>query len=252
MKKILMLALTATMMLVACKKDKGGDEPETIPTCAMVKWEDSYGYSSTDVVKFDDKGRIKDDGSATYEYFPDKIIVKRDGDNIARCTLDAQGRIVKIEDYNMEGEIDYFCEFEYNNEGYLIKSRRPYGSDYTIKTYTWENGNLVKIVETTNWNVSAPTSVTETITYGNDVIKDKLIAQEIYNYYSSSKWNGGLIEYFGKMSKNAPVLIQSDYPWGSSYTYKKDAKGKINGYKEIYNTGSYSRWQEASVDYNCN
>ena len=236
MKKILLLAFTATMMLSACKKDKGGDEVETIPTCAIVKTVERWNnteYIGTDVFKFDEQGRVIDDGWATYEYYTDRIITT-DSDSdpadprITTHTLDAQGRIIKQEGYY--GNSTY----EYNNDGYLIKANGT--------TFTWESGNLVKAVE-----VFGSTSYITNITYGNDIITDKLVAGFIFGGIYANEWY--LLDYFGKQPKNAPIIEQRGTTT-DTYSYMKDNKGKINGYKVTKDGESTPHW-EYTVDYNC-
>ncbi|MFD1629684.1 hypothetical protein [Pseudopedobacter beijingensis] len=251
MKKILMLAFTATMMLVACKKDKGGDEPETIPTCATVKTVERLGnsvYNNTNAIKFDSQGRIKEENdtfeSFLYEYQSDKITVTYSypgNEYLSTLTLDNKGRVTKID--NRYGTFEY----EYNSDGYLIKETSTEAGSATT-SFTWESGNLVKIVKTNNG-----TSYTTNITYSNDVITDKLIAANVYdNIYGFDTFR--LYQYFGKHPKNAPILEQNNNTnsgYTANYSYTKDNNGKINAFNiESISTNNPYEWG-VSVDYNC-
>ena len=247
MKKILLLAFTATVMLGACKKDKGGDEPETVPTCAMVKTVERWGSSEdidTDVVKFDEQGRVVKDGDNTYEYSSGKITVTENysggSQYITEYTLDGQGRVITSKYSGTD------TEYKYNNDGYLIERK---SGDYTT-AYEWQNGNLVKIVSTSIYNGTSQEVYSSTITYGNDTINDKLIAGVIFGEMYA-EWH--LSAYFGKQPKNAPVMEKeknSGPETTNIYFYVKDSKNKVIGYTETKD-GEISPWWEYTVDYNC-
>ncbi len=252
MKKILLLAFTASVMLGACKKDKGGDEPETVPTCAMVKIRE-YNNSSTDIIRFDEQGRVKEetgnDWGTSYEYYSDKIVVTSgpsSGQNnrTITYTLGGQGRIIKSVENNDGASLGIITEYEYNSDGYLVEATRTGGGEPYTVTYTWTNGNLVKI--------ESPWSTTD-ITYGNDVFKDRLIPGFIYGEIYTEYY---IQDYFGKQPKNAPVIereksIQSSWSNNTVYSYTKDSKGQIISYTETKEEET-DPWWEYTVDYNCN
>jgi YD repeat-containing protein len=243
MKKILLLAFTASVMLGACKKDKGNDEPETLPTCATITEGEigSGGSLNTIILKFDEKGRVKEEtnswGSYSYEYHSNKIIATETETDapsekrITTYTLDNQGRVTQSV-YNGETPTIY----EYNNDGYLIKVTWTDNGNTSTETYIWESGNIVKIIND---------SFTTDVIYGSEVINDKLISSAIStDLYCPDYY---LQDYFGKKFKNAPIKKQST---GSTYNYSytKDSKANIIGYSAL--NANQTGW-EYSVDYNC-
>ncbi len=232
------------LAVVSCKKSKVEDKEELKTTCATIKYKSIYGNSEAQII-FDEKGRIIEqknvDGTThlRYKYSQDKIEVTSGSIErpslVARYTLDSQGKVIQ------EGS---FKKYEYNAEGYLIGAKDGYdeylagrASGYSYSTYTWQNGNLVKIVSTSTYTGAVSTT---TMTYGDDIIKDKLVTYNIYGGIYPYP-DGYLPEYFGKISKNAPLSGK-----GGIYSYIKDAKGDIIGYKDTYPFTT-----ERIVDYNC-
>ncbi|WP_113661774.1 hypothetical protein [Pedobacter nanyangensis] len=248
MKKLLLTAFTAFVVLgvSSCKKSKEkSEEKEVKTTCATIKYssikEGNSIYPNSEAkVIFDEKGRIIErknvDGTThlRYKYYQDKIEVTSgniDHPNYdAIYTLDGQGRITK----KASGSI---YEYKYNSDGYLIEMTDGYG----IYTYTWQNGNLIKLVFLVIKGASTGNTSTKNFTYGDDVIKDKLVAYNVYGEIYPYP-DGHLSGYFGKTSKNAPIII------GRSYI--KDIKGDIIGYKIAERTDNTLTY-ELTVDYNC-
>jgi YD repeat-containing protein len=246
MKKILLLAFTASVILSACKKDKN-DDPETLPTCANISVKED-GNTGTSVIRFDEQGRVKESNSnnyaSSYQYQSDKIIFTESYPGVQNATitftLDAQGRVIEAVD--SDGTTNY----EYNNDGYLTKSIDVrYGSTAT-ETYTWQSGNLVKIDKAYGTTGSTPETSSSTITYGSDIITDKRVAGSVFGELYSH-WE--LHQYFGKQPKNAPTR-ENDNGDYNNYIYIKDAKGSITGFKMTKDSEA-TPWWEYSVDYNC-
>lgn len=221
MKKILILAFTASVMLGACKKDKQEEELQPNVDCSQF-------YVNSSNAQFDSQGRIiahTYDNKDTYVYHSDRIAVTYWPNLSATYTLDEKGRIVK-QVYN--GETVFY---EYNNDGYLIKETQTNNGNTSTKIYTWESGNPVKIVKN-RWDGY---SEIQNITYGSDIINDKLVNIDLYINILSQ---GQLYQYFGKSWKNAPVKIETkseggNYPSESTtyYEYNKTIYGEITSYK---------------------
>lgn len=236
MKKILMLALTATMMLVACKKDKGGDEP----------WEEQpFGGCGYVPRELDEQGRvvqIRDTANWSsvikYTYNSNSIqkttYFRGGSSQHDSYRLDNEGRIIE----KLDGHTQWQWNYKYNSEGYLIEIK--VSSSNMPENITWSDGNIVK------------TGSNYTYSYGDDDttddILDKGVLQYIYSdisgYSNSDVFAFPLAKYFGKKPKKLPIKVVAE--WENpfipkdivTYEYTKDPQGKILSYIEIRNNGT--------------
>ena len=227
-------------MLGACKKEKQEEEIPPNIDCSQF-------YFNSSNAQFDDQGRIiahTYDKKDTYAYHSDRIVVTYSSGLSATFTLDDIGRIA---------EQDYYGTttlYEYNNDGYLIKETQTNNGNTTTRIYTWESGNPVKVVEN-RWDGY---SNIKNITYGSDIINDKLINIDLYTEILNQ---GQLYQYFGKSWKNAPVKIETKseggsvpMEWTTHYEYNKTVFGDITSYK-YQQSGWSSNYYMMRSD-NCN
>ncbi|HTN21276.1 MAG TPA: hypothetical protein VL125_12415 [Pelobium sp.] len=230
MKKILLLAFTASVMLGACKKSD--DTPKEEVCTTVSSYSTSYDYSPDTHVKnisYDSQNRISkvtwSNSSLTYTYSASSITEDvNDGGYLEQTvyTLDDKNRIVR-EVRGTDVDISYF----YDAEGHLSEVND--GSETT--TFEWQNGNLVECDGTTYsyYNEVAPQSYLIT-TYGVNGI-----------YLNSS-----LYSYFGKMSKNL-LKTETEGQSTTTYQYEKDTKGRVNKITSI-NGGDKDTY---AISYSC-
>nr|WP_294895043.1 hypothetical protein [uncultured Pedobacter sp.] len=235
MKKILLLAFTASVMLGACKKS---DDTPKEELCTQVStytdvYESSQGDSDSDItnVTYDSQGRVSkvawSDGSSFLSYTYNTGSITEDlNDNgyleQTVYTLDNQSRIVRA----VRGT-DVDVSYSYNAEGYLSEIND--GSDNI--TFEWQNGNMVESDGTTYsyYNEVAPQSYLIT-TFGED------------NMYL----NSSLYSYFGKMSKNL-LKTETEGQSTTTYQYEKDTKGRVNKITSV-NGGDKDTY---AISYSC-
>ncbi|WP_214228010.1 DUF4595 domain-containing protein [Pedobacter sp. B4-66] len=242
--KPLLTALVCCMIIISCSKDKSGAIPEN--KCDYIKGMVSFNYLGEPAdwtnITYDNEGRVatvSGGGSdlCIYKYTKTTIEARSTDINGEKNTtiynLDKQGRIVKASDNS---------EFRYNNEGYLVVYKSPVTNNgeqvgLANNTFTYENGNLVKI------HVQNGTVDGSKITF---TYYDKPV-QELMGYNSPLMMVIGLRNermliqagFFGKTSRNLMKTYRYDdeYP-RDDVKYEYDSKGRISmmtNYKVVYN-----------------
>jgi len=180
----------------------------------------SNNYSSIiNTYEYDSKWRLIKVGNVTYEYTNSSVIEKTYSNGVYftnTYTLNSKGLATKLTSYT--GSVS---NFEYNADGYLIKSVSTYNGNTSITTNTISNGNIVS-------STVQAFSQTNTISYG------------YYTEYINSIGAESMgMAFLGKQNKNLQKsLTISGYT--TTYTYTMDAKNRVakhnigNGYYISY------------------
>lgn len=240
-----------TLLLISCSK--GNENKETQPSgCALTSLSELYNGAITRAFfySYDNQGRVSridfdTRQSATYEtytYAADKIVVGGTalGNGSAVYELDGNGRVIKYGS----------ATFTYNNEGYLVRSSEVNGPHSTNITYTYQNGNLVRVDQVGHYG--GPQPVTTTILYEYDetpAIRSIPPGDPLNNFGSTRSVLGA---YFGKGSKN---MVKKEIAKNNTaadetrtHTYTKDDKGNISFIKTVVSDG---RVGEKQLTYSC-
>ncbi len=246
MKKILLMAFTATVMLGACKKSDDSSKEELCTTISSYSGLFGNPNASSSNASFnltyDSQGRlVSESGSGRNQvltYETSTIKVKTTEENVTSndtYTLDGNNRIIKSEGDGLTGNRTY----KYDSNGYLSEIENEQGG--TTK-YTWSNGNLLK-----REGFDTGSSVAyETTTYS---YYDDIATQVSLVIEQSESMNPLVFNYYGKTSKN---LLKSEN--NTSYKYDKDTKGRVTKVTisgiELGSSGqTYS--DSYSINYSC-
>lgn len=240
-----------TFVLFACSKSNETTETQT-SGCALASLSELYNGATTRAFfySYDNQGRVsRVDFDArqsttyeTYSYAADRIVVGGTalGNGTAVYNLDANGRVVKY------GQ----ATFTYNSEGYLIKSSETNGPHTTNITYTYQDGNLVRVDQVGNYGGPQPVITTVLYEYDEQQAIPSIPPGNPINNFGSSR--SVLGAYFGKGSKN--MVKKETAKNGTSadeirtHTYTRDDKGNITKIKTDVSDG---RTGERHLTYNC-
>jgi len=146
----------------------------------------------------------------TYKYENNRII--QDNIHIPQTiiyNLDNNGYVIKM-DIDNKGHDDFSMAFEYFN-GYLAKT--------VGHTYTWDDGNLVKVVNGTQH------FDTITFTYNNVLNKMNIGITTLYNYNPEVFIDDSFLNLKGWRSKNFPITASENGVPSFVYSYIYDADG---------------------------
>ena len=244
--------IVLTFLLIACSKSDENKETRT-SGCSLASLSELYNGATTRAYfySYDNQGRVSridfdTRQSATYEtytYAADRIVVSGTalGNGMAVYELDANGRVAK---YGT-------ATFTYNSEGFLIRSSETNGPHSTNITYTYQDGNLVRVDQVGNYG--GPQPVTTTVLFEYDelqAVKSIPPGDPINNFGSSRTVLGS---YFGKGSKN---MVKKEIAKSNTsadetrtHTYTKDGKGNIINVRTVVSDG---RIGEKQLTYSCN
>jgi hypothetical protein len=243
--KTMLVALLTGMALCGCQKDddapsneNGGTGVKGTPLIAKMTVHDGKGVRTSSHT-YDSKGRMISYNwdvveasnyfkSATLSYSESKIVEKITlGDNSTltiELNLNGKGLAVSFVTKDVNGNILYTSECDYDIDGYLVhkKDVDKKGNYECSYSYTVENGNVVKMVRASN----SGSAETETYTYYTD--KPNTVGNE----------NNGAF-CCGKQSKN---LVKSKTNGGHTvtYTYEFDSKNRVT--KQLCSEGSFTEY----------
>nr|WP_294898583.1 hypothetical protein [uncultured Pedobacter sp.] len=242
MKKILLLAFTASVMLGACKKS---DDTSKDETCTKVSsytdlYEDSQNTESvTWNVTYDSQGRISriaESGGPSTNYTYTATSIKEEYNesgsvDVTTYTINDKNQIVK----KVEGTNDDVT-YTYDTQGYLTEMNE--GVEKT--TFKWQNGNMVEKEQFIN-DVSQRRI---SYLYFDDVAPQTYLLAGGYTFNNSE-----LYTFFGKPSKN---LLKGTTGGGGGYEtafqYTKNDKGRVSQVIKI-NQGQSTYY--SSLNYSC-
>lgn len=212
----------------------------------------SYQGQESTIFKYDEQGRMISVSAKGFgqmfqiSYNPLKIIINDEGDYIEfnNISTNSSGFITKMSSSDKYGTVT--MEYSYDDQGHLVKCTQTdqdsEGTSYSYWTYSWNNGNLVKVIAN--------------IDNGYEKYESSAIYGDYINY--ASQWTASIdiitmipssLEVsglFGIPSYNLPIktidIDKKTISW--SYTYNEDFTIKteiMNGEHEIqYNYGSLS------------
>jgi len=263
MKKVFILLLMPLVMSMGCSKDDESSTPITKDNCAVSKIT-ANGDAIT--FEYDEKGRInsyeilfveENDKyvlTSKINYLNDRIEIKGYEEGILvedyEFKLDASGKIIKAINKEYPAEALY----SYNTEGYLIKEvyqeKRLYEEEYEgTHDYKYENGNLTSKTskKTFQDKWSGEYTQEEKRDFIYDTNEENVPYSSLFTGLIEERWGWDygpihiLYEhgYFGKKSKNRIISDNNN-----TYTYGKNANGKIELVKK-----SYSSWNESDINY---
>jgi hypothetical protein len=252
MKKILILLLSASMLIVAsCEKSE--KESDRFSGCLLISVQSGEGsnYKPSRSFSYDEKGRIvevkDEDGlvDQTYKYTANQIIRNgylHVGSVINTYNLDASGKVISSTERFPSNylDADSDTEYIYNSEGFLIQVKRKGISDNQsyVENYGYTNGNLT--------STSGGFYKYKKVIYYNDDV-DRW-------YFHNKNHSDGvrdvdpyLRNFFGKNSKNLISKIEyfGEYGYGNyseNLLYEKDKSGnitKLNIIQKGHLTGRY-------------
>lgn len=211
----------------------------------------SYQGQESTIFKYDEQGRMISASAKGFglmfeiSYNPLKIIINDEGDNIEfnNISTNSNGFITKMSSSDKHGTLK--MEYSYDNQGHLVKCTQTdqdsEGTWYSEWTYSWSNGNLVK--------------VKANIDNGDEKYESSAIYGDYMNYASQWTTSEDIITMipnsleisglFGNPSYNLPIktidIDRKTDEW--SYTYNEDSTIKteiMNGNVMIqYNYGGY-------------
>ncbi|WP_316821664.1 hypothetical protein [Pedobacter gandavensis] len=262
MKKVfLMLSAIGILTISSCSKDKNEPGPEeiTVKECILKSSEDINSYNNVKrFYTYDQNSNIsridydteKSTHFQTFIYEKDKITSNEEEifnfgkeNEINTYKLDAKGRIITvIEDPDRPG-----VTCSYNAEGYLVQTKETDHEDnssITTVTYSYANGNLIKVVNERVDNSGLEFNVTTNITYTDELLNNQAVFAKLYNSFLPDETDE-LTAFLGKRSKNLPAkyVIVETYKTAEynrtatlQFTYLKDVKKNVTSVKAIQTT----------------
>jgi hypothetical protein len=241
--------LLVVIIFAACSKS-GGDPSQTASGCTLESIREVFGGNTTSAHYFtyDNQGRVTrvDYGSKNsnqyeiYTYSNDKIVVS--GTNLGNGTavydLDASGRIIRYGS----------ATFTYNSDGQLARMVEVNGPFSTTATYTYQNGNLIKLDQVGQYGQPQP--VSNIVLYEYDLAQSASTAPGDPITFTATH-RPGLGKYFGKGSTNLvkrEILRMPNQPEESRvHTYTRDAKGNIT----LVSTATAGGTGQKQLTYTC-
>jgi YD repeat-containing protein len=267
MKKILLMAFTASVMLGACKKDKNA-EPKVEQGCPVA----TYHYSETEggstyeedpyTLGYDTQGRIISINNGTYSTaytYLDGTIVEETDNGSATYTLNSEGKITGMTALSNYGGDNSVVVNKYNAQGYLSELKYNDENYSSTTTFIYTDGELTRMEETTVMANSTYTNVTQ-ITYKNEYSKNALAYAETFPYIADISTGGDTRTYLNVLGKSNKRLINTvtvsrtgsnSFNVVKSYSYEKDASGNVTKVG-IISAGSNSSTISHEFTYNCN
>lgn len=247
------LFLFASIVIVTSCSKSGPANTNQPSGCSLESLSEVYNGTTTSAFyyTYDNPGRVTriDFGtrqSATYEtytYSADKIVVSGTalGNGTAVYELDASGKVIK---YGT-------TTFTYNSNGYLAKSTEVNGPHTTTITYTYQNGNLVRVDQVGNYGGPQPVVTVVLFEYEQSPAIRSIPPGDPINNFGSSR--SVLGAWFGKGSTN---LVKRETAMNNTsadeirtHTYTRDSKGNIVNVRTDVSDG---RVGEKRLTYNCN
>lgn len=246
-KQILMLSAAAMFMIASCSKSKEEPKEETID-CQLTQASVTgggetitqvYEYNSGKITNVKSTSVINNGTPHSYPIYSFNYTSTSisGGDYNLTYSLDAQGRIKSETGSDSGGS--YTNTYTYNSEGYLTEVRNDNRNQVT--KYTWTNGNLTQIEETTN-NGGTPYISTDIYEYGTEVRPANFYSDVpdlpiVYTY---------IFKYMGKQTRNLVAKQNND----TSFSYGIDNNGNVNSLIEKEN-GTGKVWSAYEFKYNC-
>jgi hypothetical protein len=243
--------MALTLLLISCSKSTENTQTQT-SGCTLASLSEIYNGATTRAFfyTYDTQGRVSridfdTKPSATYEtytYSTDRIVVSGTalGNGTAVYELDGSGRVIRYGP----------TTFIYNSEGYLVRSSETSGPHTTNITYTYQNGNLVRVDQVGNYSGPQPVTTTVLFEYDEPMAVRSIPPGDPINYFSSSR--SVLGSYFGKGSKN---LVKKEIANNNTsadetrtHTYTRDDKGNITNVRTVVSDG---RVGEKRLTYSC-
>lgn len=264
-KALLMFSIIGVLTITSCSKNKADLVPEEQKESILTSAEYSSthnGIVESDQLSFsyDQHQRISSIAGNRYgvfmsekiSYDKDKIILYGEHLNSwgmkynynTTYKLDVQGRIISMPDLYYNSVV----LFSYNAEGFLTETRNTYIDPYwknsitNVKTFTYTNGNLTRIVsETDDSYYSGKVNRTvSTITYTIDELNNDIVSYKLYeSIFREEADLSHLTAFLGKRSKNLPKKLETTAAYWSSlnttttetnirqFTYQKNTKGNV-------------------------
>lgn len=269
MKKVLLLAFTATMMLSACKKDKGNDDMNS--SCQVVKFSESRsgiggasilgGYLSGEAttVSYNSDGslaKISDPyETRVFAYETDKMLasydIKRQSGNnesgLLTYNYNSNKQIINVKSSRSSSDWSEDIEVTYSNNR-ITKVRTDYDNMSQSFTYN-SNGEIEKIVE------GFLSSTSEyLITYKDEKYTNPLIFELTFpllvdgqgctflKYLLYNNLGNKERRLIDKITKGHKVY---------NYTYLKDERGNITKIIVELSGDIYKEMSSFDLEYNC-
>jgi hypothetical protein len=218
-----------SILLLSCKKNNDETPVYSCDQITKVIFDNFIDPLAT--IVYDGEGRvkyIKNDGksSLAYTYFNDRIelhAIDYNGDeNGLTYYLDANGRI--------KGTSLFDNQYTYNDEGYLVSFRQPYGTSthiigYDVYTLKYEKGDLVELFSPTNVTVKKVN-----FKYYDDLNQDLLGFNQPLYMMLGNRSSFHLIGsgFFGKQSTHLYKTYALNDIWSDyQIPYTRDGKGRI-------------------------
>ena len=241
--------LLLVIIFAGCSKT-GDDPTQTASGCTLESLKEVFGGNTTAAFYFtyDNQGRVTrvDYGSKnsnqyeTYTYSSDKILVTGTalGNGTAVYDLDAGGRVIKYGN----------ATFTYNSDGQLARMVDVNGPHSTTATYTYQNGNLVKLDQVGQYGQPQP--VNNIVLYEYDLTQSSNTAPGDPITFTATH-RPGLGKYFGKGSANLVkkeiIRMQNQPEESRVHTYTRDTKGNIT----LVSTATAGGTGQKQLAYNC-
>lgn len=229
-----LFAATASLLMVSCSKEKVENSVQSTDKPVLVASVNHVFESNppdAENYTYDEKGRllIKEDDKLRISYSyatPGKIMVTqiKKPDNSAgqtsEATLDAQGRVVKIDYYTPAGVWNYGYEFTYDQEGFVKTEKGFGGSSSYENVYEIANGNVVSAKVYSNGVYES-----NRYYYYDDAIENKMPNSNVSLFPGK-----GL---FGKTTKHLMTEyknmdLSNTLLWHARYTYELNSAGLIS------------------------
>lgn len=256
MKKVLMLALTASVLLGACKKDKEDSNPAN--RCQILKFTPAgnLDYSPTEhTITYNTNGKIAGiynaEQSRIFSYESDKMTVGVDANLLLTYNYNSSKQIISAKSSSQWPEN---VTISYNDSKI---SKILTSVDDISSTFTYSNNEVVKIIEKWGDRESFETIITyKDEKYTNPLIFELTFPSMIDGAIRSFiKYN--LADSFGGKEKR--LIDKVEYigknGWNSytnTYSYLKDDKGNITKISIITTTGIGYTSGTFTLEYNCN
>jgi hypothetical protein len=245
------LCYVALVFLFACSKPPEEKEGK-ISGCAAASLSEIFNGTTTRAFyySYDNQGRVSridfdTKPSATYEtytYSADRIVVSGTalGNGTAVYELDGNGRVVKYGS----------ATFTYNSEGYLTRFVESNGPHTTTVSFTYQNGNMVRVAQVGNYGGPQPVTNNLLLEYDEALAVPSIAPGDPLHLFGATR--GVLASYFGKGSKNlvkketAQTNTSADET--RTHTYTRDDKGNITLVRTVVSDG---RVGEKRLTYTC-
>jgi hypothetical protein len=216
-----LLEIALSVGFVSCSKDDDDGGFKGTKKLVAVTYDDGSYYK----FKYDSQGRVIEFSSlnpgnkkCTFEYFPDKIVLKRMGDTYTYKLKDG----VIVSSYHMDDESSRIYSeevYSYNKDKQLIRIQETEdGRFYSDKTFTWAGGNItMEYVEHIQGNYFMKFSYSDRpsrfIGIQYDDMKEEILLHS---------------GYWGKIPKNLVSIREgSDLFYMGNYIYEFDSEGYV-------------------------